>query len=226
VRKTFALAVLSLVVLALSLSAFAAGKDGVVLSKDGKMTIATERSKVSKPYTDVKNNLTKDYNNLGSAYPDGVYWCCTGATISGPNSIIGAEYWAAEGFTANTSTIKNVKVAVGYVTGNTTDVIVSLNADNGGVPGAALKHWKSTVTSNAFGSCCGVEAHGINVSVTPGTQYWIVVSTEADSDIWAAWNVNDTLQLFSDAIPTASYQSGTWYGYSGYPGFAFEVQGQ
>ena len=227
-KSTFGRVLVCLMVLAFSLTALAASRDGVVLSKDSRRTIATEPGKISQPYSDVKDNLTKNYDNLGTKYPDGVYWCCTGATISGPVSIIGEQIWEAAGFTATTGTITKVKVAVGYVTGNFTDVIVSIAADSGsGTPGTVLKHWKQTLsTTNYFGTCCSLNSHMTSVSVTPGNQYWITVTTESSSDIWAAWNFNDTLQLSSDAIPTAYNEGSGWFGYQGYPGFAFEVEGQ
>ena len=228
-KSTFGRVVVCLIVLAFSLSALAATRDGVVVSKDGRTTFATHPAKTSHPYSDVKEpGATANYNNFAVKYPDGVYWCCEGYTISGPDSIIGEQIWEAAGFTATTATITKVKFAVGYVTGTTTDVIVSLAADSGsGTPGTTLKSWKQKLnTSEPFGDCCSVNSKNISVPVTIGDPYWITVTTETTSDIWAAWNLNDTLQLSTDAIPLAYNEGSGWVGYMGYPGSAFEVEGQ
>jgi hypothetical protein len=216
---------LTLAVLALaSVTAFAASKDGIITSKDGRKTIATERAKSFTPFVPGKDPVI--YGNFAIKYPDGVYWCCEGGTISGPNSVLATEYWEAAGFTPSASVnVTKIKVAVGYVTGTTTDVILSLNDDANGIPGNVIKKWK-VKNLNTFGSCCTVESKSGSIAVTAGTPYWVVVSTEATSDIWAAWNIDDTLQLPTDAIPSAYYTGGVWTGYQGYPGFAFEVDGK
>src|SRR5262249_27852604 len=115
---------------------------------------------------------------------------------------------------------------VGYVTGNTQDVILSVNADNSGIPGKSLKKWKAQIGGIAFGSCCQVSSKTGAISVKKGKQYWVVVRTEASSDIWAAWNINDTLQLSTDAVLEAGYADGTWTPYQGYPAFALEIDGK
>jgi hypothetical protein len=217
---------LTLIVLALAtLTAFAADHKGVVVTNGGRTAIATVHGKSTTKYVP-SSDTTVIYSNLGGHYPDGVYWCCEGATISGPDSALGAEYWAAVAFTPSTSTtVTRVKVAVGYVEGQT-DFVLSLNEDASGIPGKALKTWKVSNLTNDFGDCCAVEAKFASVPVTAGTQYWVVVSTESNSTLFAAWNTDDTRQLSSDAIPEASYSNGTWNAYSGYPGLAFEVVGQ
>jgi hypothetical protein len=236
---------LTLTVLALaSVTAFAASKDEVVLSKDGRTTIATRgASKASAPYVGVDAGLTVIFDNLGTKYPDGVYWCCEGATIFGPaNTLGGPEYWEAAGFTPSTSlSVTKIQVAVGWVNykaGEFTDVLVSLNADDGtGRPGAVLKKWKTQISGDAFGSCCRVSTRSdAGIPVTAGKQYWVVVSTEKKSDVWAAWNANDTKQLSTDAIPESFWCSGTssqcgsdnnvWTSSKGYPGYAFAVFGK
>lgn len=214
-----------LVVLALSIGAFAASKNGITTSNNGRQTNAPRgNSKVFTPYVDTDSPETTIFNNIGSAYPLGAYWCCTGGTVSGPLSVIGDEFWEAAGFTpSKDGTITKVKVAVGYVTGNTTDVVLTVSADAGGVPGKILKKWKASGLPT-FGSCCTVTTKkNAGVKVTAGTLYWITVQTEADSDIWAAFNLNDTDQV--DPMPTAFAQAGAWQGYQGVPAFAFAVIG-
>lgn len=235
---------LTMAVLALaSVAALAASQEGVVLSRDGKMTMTTKGASKATPYVREGAGLTVIFDNLGTKYPDGVYWCCTGATIFGPaNTLSSPEFWEAAGFTpAKSLNVTKIQVAVGWVnykSGEFTDVIVSLNADDGtGKPGAVIKKWKAQIGGIAFGSCCTVSTKtSTGIPVTSGTQYWVVVSTEKKSDVWAAWNLNDTKQLSTDAIPTAFWCSSTgtacgtnnnvWQAYSGYPGFAFAVFGK
>ena len=225
--RKFASAILCVAVLALaSATALAASKNGVTTSKNGRQTIATKpQTKVFQPYVDNDAPASTIFSNLGSAYPLGVYWCCTGGTISGPLSIIGTEYWEAIGFTPSANAnVTKIAVAVGYVTGATTDVILSLTKDSGGVPGAVLKKWKLK-SMPSFGSCCVVDQKGgASIPVTAGTPYWVTVSTESNSDIWAAWNMNDVDQV--TPVPTAYAVGGVWTSYMGYPGFGVKVVGQ
>jgi hypothetical protein len=235
---------LTLTVLALaSVTALAASKAGVVLSPDGRTTIATKHSaEASKPYIN-EPAATVIFDNLGAKYPDGVYWCCEGATIFGPaNTLNGPEYWQAAGFVPKASlSVTKIQVAVGWVNykaGEYTDVIVSLNADDGtGKPGASMKKWKAQIGGIGFGTCCAVSTErNAGIPVSAGTQYWVVISTEKKSDIWAAWNVDDTKQKSTDAILESFWCSGTtqqcgtnnnvWSSYNGYPGFAFAVFGK
>jgi len=232
-----------LIVLAFAATALAADK-GIVLSKDGKMTISTHPMVKGERYVDDNAGLTAIYDNLGGYYPDGVYWCCEGGTIWGPQNTLESPpitFWAAEAFTPTTSlSVHKISVAVGFVdykAGEYTDILLSLANDNGGVPGTAIKTWKVTALPG-FGSCCTVDTKNdsAGIPVTSGTQYWVTVTTEKKSDIWAAWNVNDTKQLSSDANTEASYcystgtdcgtDNGKWVSYSGYPAFGLGVWGK
>jgi len=223
VKKLLVLAVCVVFVLT-SMTALAASKNGVITSANGRQTIAP-RAKNFTPYVEKDSGLSVIASNVATKYPLGMYWCCTGGTISGPLSIIGTEYWEAAGFTpAANATVKKVGVAVGYVTGATTDVVLTLNADAGGVPGKVLAKWKVSGMPN-FGSCCTLDTKKSSggVSVTAGTLYWLAVTTESNSDIWAAFNLNDSDQV--DPGPTAYAQNGAWTGYQGIPAFSFEVLG-
>ncbi|MGO9649578.1 MAG: hypothetical protein ACLPOO_16165 [Terriglobales bacterium] len=194
-----------------SLTAFAASKDGIEISKDGRMVFAAKgASKASTPYVEENAGLIAIYDNVARKYPDGVYWCCEGYGINGPDNPVGfGGEWLAAGFTPSTSlNVKGIQVAVGYNPfGETfTDVIVTLNADSGGVPGAVLESWTVQIGSIDFGSCCTLETErSTSIPVTAGTQYWVVVSTEDNSDVVAAWNENDAKQLPTDAVPWAVY---------------------
>lgn len=208
--------------LIVSLSALAASKNGVSTSKDGSRTIA------SKPVTQavpsqkkMPAGLTILYDNA-STYPLGVYWCCEGYTISGTGSLVGTQFADAMPFTPSVNaTVTHIGVGVGYVAG-TNEVVVSLNADSGGLPGNSLGSFNAS-NLGTFGDCCQVEVSSITgVPVTAGTQYWIVVqTTSASSDTWAAWNDNDTNQTLQ---PFAFNDAGTWTATEGVLG-AFGVAG-
>jgi hypothetical protein len=225
------------------MTAMAASNDDVVLSKDMRTTIVTHPAATRQPYVKDNAGLTTIFDNLGGKYPDGVYWCCTGYNIWGPDNTLlkpPIEFWEAAAFTPSTSlNVTKIEVAVGYqeYTGEKySDVLLSLNNDNAGVPGTAIHTWKVTNMPD-FGSCCAVDTKGnTGIPVTAGTQYWLVVSTEKKSDVYAVWNLNDTLQLSSEAITAATYcyskgtacgsSNGKWSAYPSYPGFAFAVFGK
>jgi hypothetical protein len=202
------------------------GRKGVLLSKDGTRTIAEEPAAApSVPYSDEDATLETIFDNLGGAYPLGAYWCCSGATISGHFSEIETEFWAAAAFTPTVSLRATaIKLAVGYVSGNATHLTLSLNADAGGVPGAALRSWDVSNLPN-FRRCCAVvtKKDSAGIPVKAGTQYWVVLSTENDSDVYAVWNLNDTDQV--NRIPTAYASDGAWTSQMG-TGFAFSVLGR
>jgi hypothetical protein len=229
---------LTLTVLALaSVTAFAASKGGVVLSRDGRITIATKRAHAVTRTASSDVGLVKIFGNIGTAYPKGKYWCCEGYTITGPTALSGfPEYWEAGAFTPKANhTVTKVEVAAGFVEG-TNGLVLSINDDASGVPGAAIKTWNLTGLPT-FGSCCVVEVKGAKagIPVKAGTQYWIVLSTNSsESNTWATFDVNDTDQV--DAAPTAFYCSqdvgGTcgandaWTASKSVPGPAFAVLGK
>ena len=92
--------ILTLAVLTLaSLTAFAAGKDGAVLSKDGRRVTVPRRnqSATQKPSSDA--GLVTIFSNL-SHNPKASYWCCSGSVVTGPIAIAGIpEQWLAVPFT-------------------------------------------------------------------------------------------------------------------------------
>jgi hypothetical protein len=145
--------------LIVSLPALAASKDGIVTTKDGHQTIATKPAPYTVPLqTDALSGLTVIYSNA-SKYPLGMYWCCAGWTISGSSN--GTQYADAMPFTPSANaTVKEIGVAVGYVSG-TNEVTVSLNADSSGLPGSPLG---SFTVSNLpiFGTCCSAEVQSMS----------------------------------------------------------------
>lgn len=200
----------------------------VVTTKDRKTTIVASPSGVNTPYVDQTAGLKAIYSNFAVAYPKGVYWCCEGATISGPNAPFNIEWWHAAAFTPTTAaTVEKVAVSIGYLSGNDTSVILSLNLDNGGIPGAELEKWTVSNLGEA-GTCCTVQVkNSSGLALTAGQQYWVVVSTPSNSDVNASWNVadNDQIDLFLNAGLTNQNNNG-WVSSMTSPNVVFGVFGQ
>jgi len=153
--------------------------------------------------------LTTIAGNL-STYKFGVYFCCYGLTISGPDSQVGGPYWDAIPFTPDANyVVTKAQASVGWGGLGTNGVTLSINQDNGGLPGTALKTWNKINLSH-FGSCCVVTTgkDSAGIPVTQGTQYWIVVSTsDATKATYDGWAFNSTDMR---AFPLAFYNQGIW----------------
>lgn len=218
-RKSFTL---SLAVLLFSLTAIAQ-QNGVVRSPDGRTVYAVSPAK--QQFWNADNThypASVIYNNLATKNPKGLYFSLGGETIEGPGA--GSVQWMAAPFTPiSNGTVGGIIVPLGYVFAFTsTDVILSLNADDNGLPGAALQTWTVTINKNiVLGSCCAVYTENGSVNITGGQQYWVVVSTEPDSDMYAAWNLNVTDEV--DQVTNAYYDGTGWYTFQTINGVAFAV---
>jgi len=203
------LLVLSALTLAGIASLAAAGRHGIVLSQDGRTVITKQSPSHITPFVEPVA-LTTIAGNL-SKYPNGVYFCCYGNTISGPNSALGTAYWAAIPFTPTADTsVRAIEVSVGYIEG-ANGVTISLNADASGVPGAQIAGG-DVLGLQPYGDCCqlAVAKGRGGVPVNAGTQYWVVVSTSSNlSTAFDAWAFNSTDMR---ALPIAFYSSssGVW----------------
>jgi len=226
---TFALCVLA------GTSSLAAGNS--VLSHDGRQTFVAPSSNAPHRTNlfDPGGGRVVIFSNIGKKYDNGRYWCCTGATITGPTALSGfPEFWQAAAFTpADDATISRIAVAVGFVQG-VNGLVLSINADSSGAPGAAIQSWDLS-NLPTFGDCCVVDLQkNAGVPVTGGTQYWIVVSTnDSEKRTWAAWNLNDVEQVAPSLNATwcsadgGSGNCGTandiWQVYQDRPAFALAV---
>jgi hypothetical protein len=233
--KLFVRVFVCLAVIAFSLNALAAEKANITTAKDGiRISTCPVKSVAQDAKTpaveSAPESLAALYNNLAFDYRKAIYWCCYGGLLAGPNSTYGLEHgtavWQATGFTPGTNmTVTSVKLGVAYQSGTFTDVIVTINADNGGIPGAVL----STFTVKkmpVFGSCCEVKTSSVKggVAVTAGTPYWIVIGMEPTSDFQGSWNFDISDQV--DAIPNAYLYDGVWYPFDANVNFSFGVYGQ
>lgn len=169
--------------------------------------------------------LVTIFSNLATTYPNGLYWCCTGYNVMGPNSGAGVQ-WMAAAFTPDANhTVTQIDVGAGYSQQGTNGIVVSLNLDRNGKPGKALKKWVASGLPS-FGTCCGLVTVSDNsgIQVNGGQQYWIVLSTnKSETDTVDGWNVDDTDQVNMSTL--ASYSGTKWYVFQASPGVAFAVSG-
>jgi hypothetical protein len=190
-------------------AAQAAGVNGATVSKDKRITSVPHGSTVYTPARMPVGTHKLIWSNVGFKYPNGLYFCCYGNTISGSGSVIGETFWLAASFTpAEDATVKEIDAGVGWVTGPN-KVIVTLYDDNGGVPGNTLASGSATGLTT-FGTCCGLAILDNHVKVTGGNTYWVSVTTDgATSSTWAAWNFNSTDQINPVSVATSDGTSWT-----------------
>jgi len=190
-----------------SASADAAGVNSATFSTDRLTTQArpgTSRYVPAPP----PRKMDTVFGNIANKYPDGLYFCCFGKLISGPNSPIGHTIWPAVQFTpASDATINEIDVAVGLAAG-ANRVVLNIALDNGGVPGTVLGSFPVTGMGD-FGDCCQLITAASHIHVTGGVPYWMFVSTDEQSvTTWAAWPFNSTDQV--DTLNTAVFDGSTW----------------
>jgi hypothetical protein len=218
--------VLSILAVAGAVALSAAGHTGIVTSQDGRMSIATHPAARVTPAASPDTTLTVIAGNL-SKYPNGVYFCCYGFTISGPTSFLGTAYWIAIPFTPTSNyTVNQLRASVAWGQSGTEGVTLSLNADANGLPGSVL-FGRNLTSLGDFGACCtlAIASDSAGVPITAGTQYWVVASTSAStSSTYDAWAFNST-DMRSYNYAAYNSQSGTWSAGQGLlPGY--EVLGQ
>jgi hypothetical protein len=203
------------------------GNGTTVWGKHARMTIVTE-SAPSFTTTNIQDSgLVTIFSNLAAKYPKGEYWCCTGYNVMGPDSGAG-EQWMGAAFTPSADhTVTRIEVAGGYSQQGTNGVVLSLNDDNKGVPGKALKTWNVSGLPR-FGTCCAlvVKSDSSGIPVSAGKQYWVVLSTNShELDTVDAWNVIDTDQVDPATVATYPGTSNKWTAFQTTPGLAFAVKG-
>jgi hypothetical protein len=217
----------AIAILAAKNNVFLQGNRTTVWGKHAKMTVVTDPAPSFTATNLNDTGLVTIFSNLAAAYPKGEYWCCTGYNVMGPNSGAG-EQWMAAAFTPRANhTVTKIEVAVGYSQQGTNGVVLSLNHDNNGVPGKALKTWNVSGLPR-FGDCCGlvVKSDSTGIPVNAGTRYWIVLSTNSnESDTVDGWNVIDTNQVDSAMAATYPGAHNKWEPLQPIPGLAFAVKG-
>lgn len=152
--------------------------------------------------------LVKIYDNLG-VLPSGKYWGGTLLVIVGgsgnttfPDTQMAAAFTPSADHTATKIEAAIVSPTLGL---GTSGFVLSLNADDNGVPGRALISAQLPgLPDNGFGLCCALVIGTIpnGVALSGGTQYWLVLDGQSgQSSDGAGWAMNDTDQVhtFLDA---------------------------
>ena len=163
-------------------------KDGVITINGGRTTVYMKPLSGFTPARPHAAGLVTIYSNLGTG--TNVYNGLAGTGVLG-RDVPGQPRpeWLAFAFTPTAEhTVTQIQVGVTYSSG-TNEVVMSLNADNGGLPGAALQEWHFQ-NLPAFGTCCTLQtATSAGIPVHQGKQYWLVLRNRAISqDTWDVWN--------------------------------------
>jgi len=221
-----ALAILAVAAFAVT-AAQAAGVNGATLSKDGRITTTQPGAMHYTPGFHKPAALDTIFDNIGFLYPEGLYFCCFGNTISGPSSQVGGTNWPAAQFTpAHDATVKAIDVALGWVSGSNR-VVINIAKDDGGVPGTVLASFPA-LGLGAFGDCCQLAqvAGNLGLRVKAGTPYWLFMSTDSESsNTWAVWPYNSTDQV--NTINTAGYNGTQWTAFPpARPAVSFAIYGK
>jgi hypothetical protein len=164
--------------------------EGVVRINGGSMIIALHANpqQIEQSAADPAS-LVPIYSDLGTGtnvYLSGIGWSVTGPQVSGGKVDTATPFTPKRNFN-----LVLIKVAVLTVSG-TNGVRLSLNRDNNGAPGTALKTW-NLVNLPPFPGCCKLDPARLTttIRVNKGVQYWVVASTsktmQNSSD---SWNMN------------------------------------
>lgn len=215
-----------LCVLALSLASVAADKT-LVTTKPVK---GGQAAKVEQPSPDTVTL----YSNLDGVVT-GIYYCCSGNIIAGPDNTDGyPPYNEAVQFTLTAAShIKSIQTSVNYiVAGTSTTFDLNIEADASGVPSGVplnTRPYVKTVDSQTFGGCCATETKNISgagLSLPAGT-YWVVWGTDASSDLFAEVNqgIHDQVDETNVAYSASSGATGSWSAYQTTLPFAVSVKG-
>jgi len=144
-----------------------------------------------------------------------------GFPVSGPKSLLGQSITVAMGFTSpGNFTLSQIDVAVSYFAG-VNDVVLTLNTDSGGIPGAIMESWTLTGLPN-FGS----DYAPLTLTSVPGVRldagqiYWLEASAGEPTNL-SVWNQNS----IGETGTIDEYFSGGWHEFSNRAQGAFDVIG-
>lgn len=170
----------------------------------------TTPSKHITPYRDTSHIQTL-FSNLGPSTTD-AYNDTTGYYVLGPSNSVGlSEQWIALPFTPNkNSTVKGLQAAVQYISG-TSLVDLGLYSDAGGFVGTVLASGSATKIAT-FGTCCALTDAVISpTSITGGTQYWVVASSDDTNgpDFTGVFDASNQSNIGADVA------QGGWFVFSG-----------
>jgi hypothetical protein len=209
-----AILTLGVVVLTFSLAAVAAGD---------RTLIATQPKAGGTVYGGAEPWVPPIFNNLALAYPSGLYYCCMGFLIAGPQNPA-SQPNVAEGMqftTTKATTLHELVTSVNYIlkAGTTTHFLVAIEADASGLPsGNPLTHVKVPMNGQSYGTCCALQKKRIGGSKgfpLPVGTYWLVWYTDTGSDLYAEVNqeITDQVSIKKVAYSDSNGVPGSWVPY-------------
>jgi len=161
------------------------------------------------------------FSNFGIGH---TYQCCTGWTLSTPDS--GAQSSEAQ-YNAFSPTISakldQVTAGISWVSG-TNEILLALFSDTGGRPGALMELWDVRDLPR-FGIADDTPFtvdSASNPLLLTGQQYWLGATPKFGSDTWGSWNYNSIGQV--GLVGFSPYDGGSFFSTTGSPG-AFEITG-
>ena len=184
---------------------------GLLLAQEAGLKVA--HTTHTGPITAAKNpkpSLTTIFSNLGPT-PTNAYNDTTGYYVLGPNNSVALpEQWIGVPFTPSADAhVEQLQLAIGYISG-TSLVDVGLYSDNAGTVGSPLATGHA-VTIPTFGTCCQLVTVNIkSTSITKGTQYWIV----ATSDDTNAADFTGVFQASNLAIIAGDVGLAGWFSFT------------
>jgi hypothetical protein len=220
------IAKLGVVVMLLSFAALAANNGPVKLTASGKAG-GTPYKQVA-----VAGATGPLFSNLATDNKKGLYYCCAGWELTGPNwlySQFGYQWIGIQFTLAQARTAKKITTSVSYEEpGTYTDFLISIQADANGVPSGTplgTGPWTVTMDSQTSGQCCSVEIETIKhgLPLAAGT-YWVVWSTEAGSDLFSIINYQVLDQVDASTVAYYAGVEGEWFSYQTVEAPAVEVQ--
>jgi hypothetical protein len=209
-----AILTLGVVVLAFNLAAVAAG--------DGTL-ITTQPKAGGTVYGGAGPWVPPIFNNLALAYPSGLYYCCEGFLIAGPQNPA-SQPNVAEGLqftTTKATTLHELVTSVNYIleAGTTNHFFIAIEGDASGLPsGNPLTYVKVTMNGQRYGTCCALQTKRVAGSKgfpLPAGSYWVVWYTDAGSDLYAEVNQEITDQVISKNVAYSNSNGvpGSWVPY-------------
>jgi len=165
-------------------------REGTIRINGGSMTVALHANpqQIEQSPADPAS-LVPIYSDLGTGTT--VYLPNIGWSVTGPQ-VPGGKVDSATPFTPKRNfNLILIKAAILTASG-TNGVRLSLNRDNNGAPGTAIRIW-NLVNLPPFGACCKLDLARLKktVRVKKGVQYWLVASTDkATQDASDSWNMN------------------------------------
>ena len=171
-----------------------------------------------------------------SFLPGKTYECCGGEWVAGSSaattvSLYGAAMAASPFTPAGNFNLAQIDIALYFgqasVASYSGAVVLSLNQDAGGLPGAVIETWTGIIVLPQYGGISSVIQTIHPVSAVPllaGKQYWIIVSP-ATSNTLIFWNADNVEGKGAPGIMAYNYGFGWVVMNSPNQSLAFDVEG-